>query len=303
MTTHPPIAERASETALFTGRPPDTLTSRAWKRFRRHKLALIGSTVLGSIVFLAIFGPMLSPYSQNAVIAGSRNQPPSLQHWLGTNDYGWDLLTRLMYGGRVSLAVGLVAQVVAISIGTLLGSLAGYMGGVIDLAIVRFTEAVQTFPTFMMILIVVAIFGGSMINIMLVIGLFGWTGVMRYVRGQVLTLREMPFIEAARCLGASQRRILSLHIVPNVVPYLIVFATGGVAGAILTEAGLSFLGVGIQPPNASWGEALISAQNLYVLKNYPWQWLSPGLTIMITVISINFMGDALRDALDPKSVI
>lgn len=303
MTTTPQTAQHNAEIASFLSRPPETLTTRAWKRFRRHKLALVGSTVLATIVLLAIVGPMISPYSQNAVDAYSRNQPPSAKHWLGTNDYGWDLLTRLMYGGRVSLAVGLVAQVVAISIGTLLGSLAGYVGGVVDLAIVRFTEAVQTFPTFMMILIVVAIFGGSMLNIMLVIGLFGWTGVMRYVRGQVLTLREMPFIEAARCVGAGQSRILKLHIIPNVVPYLIVFATGGVAGAILTEAGLSFLGVGIQPPNASWGEALISAQNLYVLQNYPWQWLSPGAIIMITVISINFLGDALRDALDPKSVI
>ena len=287
--------EPASETRV-------TYRSRAWLHFRRHRLALVGTAIVIGLILLAIFGPMVSPYEQNYVDVYHRNEPPSGLHWLGTNDNGWDILTRLMYGARVSLAVGLVAQAIALSIGTLLGSIAGYVGGIADLAIVRFTEAVQTFPTFMMILIVVAVFGGSIFNVMAIIGLFGWPSVMRYVRGQILTLREMPFVESARCIGARHGRILFRHIIPNVVPYLIVFATGGVASSILTEAGLSFLGVGIQPPNASWGEALNSAQSVYVLTNYPWQWLPPGLAIAITVVSINFVGDALRDALDPRAV-
>ena len=307
MTTASKDAQPAADTAQLSLEPISetriTYRSRAWLQFRQHRIALLGTTIVFTLILLAIFGPMLSPYEQNYVDVYHRNESPSALHWLGTNDNGWDMVTRLLYGARVSLAVGLVAQVIAISIGTLLGSIAGYVGGIADLVLVRFTEAVQTFPTFMMILIVVSVFGGSIINVMMVIGLFGWPGVMRYVRGQILTLREMPFIEAAHCIGVRHPRIIFLHIIPNVVPYLIVFATGGVAGAILTEAGLSFLGVGIQPPNASWGEALNSAQSVYVLTNYPWQWLPPGLAIAITVVSINFVGDALRDALDPRAVL
>jgi peptide/nickel transport system permease protein len=194
----------------------------------------------------------------------------------------------------------LVAVSISVLIGTTLGAISGYYGGTIDLVIQRMTEVVMTFPTLMIIITLVALLGPSIYNVMAVIGLIGWTGVSRLVRGQVLQLRNVAYVEAARSVGVRDRGIIFRHILPNVIPFIIVTATFGVANAILTEAGLSFLGLGVQPPTPTWGNLLQGAQTLEVLLNKPWRWIAPGAAIAVTVLSINFVGDGLRDALDPR---
>lgn len=273
---------------------------RFWRRFRRHKLAVVGSFFLLLLVVIAVFAPVLSAYDPYELDPRATKDPPSAEHFLGTDTAGRDLWTRLAFAGRISLSVGLVSVSIYILIGTLLGSVAAYYGGWVDSVIMRFTDTVMSFPGLIIIITVVSFIGPSIYNVMLAIGLLGWPGTCRLVRGQVLSLREIEFVEAAHSIGLPAQRVLLRHILPNVVPYLIVVATLGMATAILTEAGLSFLGLGVQPPTPSWGNMLHSAQKLTLLEDYPHLWLPPGLMIAITVLSINFVGDALRDALDPR---
>ena len=261
--------------------------------------ALLGLVLTSLFLITAIFAPLLAPYGKTEIV-GAVWEPLSSQHWLGTDGTGRDVLTRVLYAGRISLSVGVVSVTIYITIGTLLGAVAAYYGGWVDSLIMRFTDTVMSFPDLIIIITVVAFIGPSIYNVMLAIGLLGWPGTCRLVRGQVLALREIEFIEAAHSTGLPTGRILWRHLLPNVVPYLIVVATLGMAGAILTEAGLSFLGLGVQPPTPSWGNMLNSAQRLTLLEQYPHLWLSPGLMIAVTVLSINFIGDALRDALDPR---
>lgn len=274
--------------------------SRFWRRFRRHRLAVVGLFFMTILVALALLAPFLATHDPYELDPRATRQPPSAEYLLGTDTAGRDMWSRLIYAGRISLSVGVVSVSIYITIGTILGAVAAYYGGWVDSLIMRFTDTVMSFPDLIIIITVVAFIGPSIYNVMLAIGLLGWPGTCRLVRGQVLALREIEFIEAAHSTGLPTGRILWRHILPNVVPYLIVVATLGMAGAILTEAGLSFLGLGVQPPTPSWGNMLHSAQRLTLLEQYPHLWLSPGLMIAVTVLSINFIGDALRDALDPR---
>ncbi|MEZ4726028.1 MAG: ABC transporter permease [Caldilineaceae bacterium] len=276
---------------------------RAWQRFRQHRLAMVGLGVLLLLIFMAVAAPVLSPHDPYSLNARAIKAPPSLIHVLGTDTAGRDGWSRLVYASRVSLSVGVVSVSIYLVIATILGSMAGYYGGRVDDVIMRLTDIVLCFPELIIIITVVSVVGASIYNVMLVIGLLGWPGLARLVRAQILSLREQQFVEAARCLGIPTQRIIFRHILPNVVPYILVAATFGVAGAILTEAGLSFLGLGVQPPTPSWGNMLSGAQNLTILERYVWIWLPPGLMIGISVLAINFIGDGLRDALDPRMVI
>ncbi len=277
--------------------------SRFWLRYRRHRLALIGTVILIILIFIAIFAPVITSHDPLTVNIRATKEGPSAEYILGTDTAGRDMWARLAYASRISLSVGIVSVSIYITIGTVLGAVAGYYSGMVDALIMRFTDTVMSFPGLIIIITVVSFIGPSIYNAMLVIGLLGWPGTCRLVRGQVLLLREMEFIEASRSLGIPTRRIILRHILPNVVPYLIVVATLGTAGAILTEAGLSFLGLGVQPPTPSWGNMLNSARQLTLMEKYPHLWLPPGFMIAITVLSINFIGDGLRDALDPRMTL
>ena len=226
-------------------------------------------------------------------------QAPSPAHVLGTDPLGRDVWTRLAYGTRVSLAVGLVAVSIYTTIGVVLGGLAGYFGGRVDMVLSRFTDVMMCFPSFMLIVTVAVVLPPNIFNVMIIIGIFGWTGIMRHVRAQFLTLRERDFVLAARCVGVSSGRIVFRHILPNAIAPVVVAATMGLAGAIMTESALSFLGLGVQEPMSSWGSMLQDAMSLPILQTMPWLWLPSAVAIAITTLSVNFVGDALRDALDP----
>jgi peptide/nickel transport system permease protein len=278
-------------------------THLVWRRFRRHRLALFGVVVIGILAVMAMFAPIVGGYDPNRGNFLQVDQPPSLTHLLGTDGNGRDTWSRMVYGARVSLSVGVVAVSISVVLATILGATSAYYGGWVDLVIQRFTEVVMTFPTLMIIITLVALLGPSIYNVMAAIGVLGWTGLSRLVRGQVLQLKAVAYVEAARCLGARDWRVIFLHILPNVLPYIIVSATFGVASAILTEASLSFLGLGVQAPTPTWGNLLQGAQTLDTLLYRPWRWIAPGAAIAICVLSINFIGDGLRDALDPRMQI
>ncbi len=274
-------------------------SSRFPRRFRRHKVALASVGVIALLVAAAILAPLAlqDPYKVDLY---SVAQPPSSDHWLGTDETGRDVLSRLVYGARVSLSVGLVAVFIYTAIGLVLGSAAGYAGGWVDNVLMRATDVVMCFPTLIIIITVVSFVGPSIYNVMAIIGLLGWPQTARLIRGQMLSLREREYVEAARALGAPDAFIVLRHMLPNGIYPIVVSSTFGVATAILTEAGLSFLGLGVQPPTASWGNMLNAAQSVTVLESRPWLWLPPGLAIVLAVLCINFVGDGLRDALDPR---
>jgi peptide/nickel transport system permease protein len=271
------------------------------RRFKKHKLAVVGLFIMVILGLMAISAPLIAPYDPYEVNE-SFNAPPSSEHWLGTDQVGRDILSRLIYAARVSLLVGVGAVAISVTIGTILGLLSGYYGGKIDMLIMRFTDVFMSFPHLMLILVVVSVVGPSLMNIIIVIGLLFWTGVARLVRGSVLQVKQLDYVKASVVLGLKTPRILFQHILPNVMAPILVNATFGIAAAIIIEASLSFLGLGVQPPIASWGNMLTDAQSLTVLSTQPWVWVPPGLLIMITVLSVNFIGDGLRDALDPKSI-
>jgi peptide/nickel transport system permease protein len=271
----------------------------AWRRFTRDRVAVGALGTILLIVVLAVIAPAISP-DPTAINLDAIKKPPTLEHPLGTDSAGRDVWARLLDGARVSMSVGLVAVGIATLIGTLVGLVAGYAGGTIDNVLMRFTELIQTFPLFFAVVILVALVGPNILNVMLVIGFISWPGLARLVRGQVLSLRQQQFVESARALGASGARIIFLHILPGVLPYLAVYATLALAQAILTEAALSFLGLGVQVPTASWGGMMNAAQALTVLESQPWLWIPPGAAIALTVLCANYAGDGLRDAFDPR---
>ncbi|MEA2531439.1 MAG: peptide/nickel transport system permease protein, partial [Thermomicrobiales bacterium] len=249
----------------------------------------------------AVFAPVIATHDPNAINLTKISQPPDSENWLGTDRVGRDIFTRVLYGGRISLSVGVVAVALYLAIGFVVGALAGYIGGWVDNLLMRFTEIVMCFPTFVLILILVGMLGPNIANVMFVIGLFGWTGVARLVRGQVLQLRELDFVTAARAIGGGRWYVMARHIAPNVIGPLTVAGSLGIAGAILTEAGLSFLGLGVTQPTPSWGSILNEARNPATLATEPWLWLAPGAAISLAVLAANFIGDGLRDAFDVKS--
>jgi peptide/nickel transport system permease protein len=271
----------------------------AWQRFRGHRLAVIGVIILALLTFTAVAAPVLARYDPNRASIRLYRKPPSAAHILGSDASGRDVLSRLFYAGRISLSVGLVAVTIYIAIGVLLGSLAGYYGGWVDSSIMRLADIFLAFPALIIIITLVSLLGPGVWNVMMVIGLLGWPPIARLLRGQFLSLREQEFVVASRAIGAKNLRIIFRHLLPNALAPIIVAATFGMAEAILLEAGLSFLGLGIQPPTASWGNMLSDAQSLPILQSMPWLWLPPGAMIALSVLSINFIGDGLRDALDP----
>jgi peptide/nickel transport system permease protein len=294
----PPAPDRFAPGRLHGEAPRDSST--LWRRFRRHRLALLGSTLLLLLVISAVASPLIARHDPYHVDLRAYRKPPSAEHLLGTDSSGRDVLSRVLLAGRISLSVGLVAVSIYVAIGVFLGGLAGYYGGWLDGAIMRLADIVLAFPSLIIIITVVALIGPSVYNVMLVIGLLGWPPIARLVRGNVLSLRERDFVVAARASGADNRRILAQHVLPNALAPVIVAASFGMAQAIILEAGLSFLGLGVQPPTPSWGNMLTDAQSFRVLEEMTWLWLPPGAMIALAVLAINFVGDGLRDALDPQ---
>ncbi|BCS88185.1 ABC transporter permease [Pseudodesulfovibrio sediminis] len=264
----------------------------------RHALLIVGTLIVGIMSLAAVFAPLIAPFDPNFINVDTLLLPPSLDHLMGTDALGRDVFSRILYGGRVSLWVGFVAVGIATSIGLVLGLISGYFGRVVDEVIMRFVDIMLCFPSFFLILAVIAFLEPSLTNIMIVIGLTGWMGVARLVRAETLTIRERDYVMAARAAGAGSARIIFRHIMPNAISPVLVSATLGVAGAILTESSLSFLGLGVQPPDASWGNILMEGKEVLGIA---W-WLSvfPGLAILFTVLGYNLLGEALRDLLDPR---
>lgn len=280
-------------------RPSRSLWQIAWRRFIRNRLAIASIVFLILMYLVAILANVLAPYDPEAVDIFNLHARPSSDHWLGTDENGRDVLSRLMYGSRASMTIGLVAVLISVTIGSLIGGLAGYIGGFTDTILMRLTDGMLSIPYFFLVLIVVAVFGSSFRNLIIVIGVSSWMAVARIVRSEVLRYKRLDFITAAQSIGASGPRVLFRHILPHTVPVLIVAASLGVAGAILLESALSFLGLGIRPPEASWGNMLSNSQ-AYLWQN-PILPLYPGFLIFCTVLSYNFLGDALRDSLDPQA--
>jgi peptide/nickel transport system permease protein len=274
---------------------------RRLRRFMSHRLAMFGAIWLIAMALIAIFAPFIAPKDPNAIDLINIARSPGWDNLLGTDQVGRDNLSRVIYGARISLSVGVVAVTIYLSIGFILGSMAGYAGGLTDSIIMRFTDIMMCFPTFVLILILVGILGPNIFNIMVIIGLFGWPGVCRLVRGQVLSLREMDYVIAAEMLGGTRRYVMFRHILPNVIGPLTVAGSLGIAGAILSEAGLSFLGLGVSRPTPSWGAMLNDARNPATLATEPWLWIAPGILISLAVLAANFIGDGLRDSFDVRS--
>jgi peptide/nickel transport system permease protein len=268
------------------------------RRFSRNILSVIAATIVLCLIIVALLADVIAPYDPTSIDVYNVLSPPSNAHLLGTDDLGRDLLSRIIWGSRVSLMVGFVAVGIALMIGVIIGSMAGFYGGKIDAVLMRFVDIMLAFPTFFLILAVIAILEPSIFTIMAVIGITGWMDVARLVRAEFLALKERDFVDAAKALGVSNIKLIFRHILPNALSPVFVAATFGIAGAILTESGLSFLGLGVQPPDPSWGNILTSGKDNIEIA---W-WLSlyPGLAILITVLSYNLIGEGLRDALDPR---
>jgi peptide/nickel transport system permease protein len=269
-----------------------------WTRFRTNRFAITGGVVVIFLFLLSFLAPYITPYGPDNLDLYHVLTPPSSAHWFGTDDLGRDVLTRMIYGASISLKVGFVAAGIAVIIGTVVGLVAGYYSGWVDNILMRFVDIMLCFPTFFLILAVIAFLGQSIWYIMIIIGLTGWMGVARLVRAEVLSIRERDYIMAVRALGAGDMRIIFRHILPNSMSPVLVSATLGVAGAILTESALSFLGIGVPPPTPSWGNILTSGKD-YI--EFAW-WLTlyPGLAITITVLAYYLVGEGIRDALDPR---
>lgn len=274
----------------------------ALRRFRRNRLAVVGAVVLAVIVLLALLAPVIAQYPPNKVDLDAIRQSPSGSHWLGTDASGRDVFARILYAGRISLLVGVAAALVSVVIGTILGAVAGLSRGFVDSALMRLADIVLSFPTIVVIVVLAGILGPSVTILVAAIGLTHWPAAARVVRGVTLSLRELEYVQAARAGGARSGWLIRKHIIPASLPPVIVSATLAVAQAILLEATLSFLGLGVQPPQASWGNMLNDAQSLTLIQTMPWLWLPPGIAIALTVLSVNFVGDGLRDAMDPRQV-
>lgn len=268
------------------------------KRFSRNRLSVIGAVTVFLLITISLLAPFIAPYDPTAIDVRHTLSPPSKTHLLGTDELGRDLLSRIIWGSRVSLKVGFVAVGIAIVIGIVIGAIAGFYGGKVDAILMRFVDIMLAFPTFFLILAVIAILEPNIFTIMAVIGITSWMDVARLVRAEFLSLKERDFVGAARAVGVSDTRLIFRHILPNALSPVFVAATFGVAGAILIESGLSFLGLGVQPPDPSWGNILTAGKDNIEIA---W-WLSvyPGLAILITVLSYNLVGEGLRDALDPR---
>ncbi|MGL4648582.1 MAG: ABC transporter permease [Caldilineaceae bacterium] len=307
--TSPPAPVGPALTGLKKETRQRTLSGDVWRRFRRHKPALIGAFVLGVIVLLVALAPITAPYSPTDQDLLNRFEPPTWQHWMGTDELGRDMWSRLLYGGRISLTVGLLAMGMAIALGSLVGLLAGFYKGWMDTGLTQLTDAFLSLPRLITLIVLTTFLRaadlpwlrpGSFESIAFIIGLFSWMTVARLVRASTLELREREFVQASHALGVRRRTIIFRHILPNVASPIIVAATLGLAAAIISESGLSYLGFGVQPPTPTWGNMLRNAQSQMLTA--PWTAIFPGLMIFVVVIAVNYIGDGLRDALDPKDV-
>ena len=277
----------------------ETYMQTVMRRFRAHHLAKISLVILVVVGLAALFAPVVAPYDPDAIV-GTFSGAPCKEFILGTDQIGRDVFSRLLYATRISLLVGILATVISTVIGVVLGLIAGYFGGVADMILMRFTDMVMSFPYILLVLVAAAIFKPGLWSIILILGFVDWPGVARLVRGNVLSLRETNFVKGNVVAGMPLRHILFSEILPNTVAPILVYATSVMAISMLDEAALSFLGMGVQPPMASLGNMLNGAQSITVLTSQPWLWLPPGIMIVVLVVTINFVGDALRDAFDPS---
>ena len=283
--------------------PGESMWRIGWRRFGRNRAATVGFWLLAALCLATLLAPVLAPYDPTAMagdISAGGYLPPSAAHWLGTDQFGRDVLTRLLYGSRISLSIGLLATAISIALGTLIGAVAGYAGGKTDALLMRFTDLVLSFPRLVLLILIVALFDTSIAVLVLVLGLTQWPATTRLVRGDVLSLRERDFIQAAHALGLGRARIVLRHLVPNVMAPVIVAATLGIGNTIVLEAGLSFLGLGPKPPTPSWGSMVAEGADKLLTANTWWLATFPGLTIVLVVLAFNLLGDGLRDALDPR---
>jgi len=270
----------------------------AWKRLLRNKLALVGLAIVILMAVIAIFSPFIAPYNPNDRIKEVSQKGPSLQHWFGTDILGRDIFSRVIYGTRISMLVGVVAVAISLAIGLFLGALSGFFGGVSDAVIMRIADIFFAFPYILGAIVIMTVLGPGVLNVFIAIGILGWSSVARLFRSSILSIKEKEYIEAARALGASNSRIIIKHIFPNSFAPIIVYSTMNVGTAIIVEAALSFLGLGVQPPTPSWGKML--SESLSYINTSPWMMFFPGLAILITCLGFVLLGDGLRDAFDPK---
>jgi peptide/nickel transport system permease protein len=284
----------------IVGKKPESIGKIMLRKYMKNKLAVVSAIVLFMIISAAIFAPWLAPYDPSQQHLLEALSPPGKKFLLGTDDLGRDTLSRLLYGAQVSLLVGFTSIAGSIFIGTVVGAVAGYFGGMIDAILMRFVDVIISFPSLFLLITLVTIFEPSLLTLIIVFALFGWTGTARLVRGEFLSLRSREFVLAAKTMGIRSWRIIFSHILPNAMGPIVVSATLGIGGVILAETSLSYLGLGIQPPKPSWGNMLQSAQSLKIMIEAWWFTLFPGFMILITVLAFNFVGDGLRDAFDPK---
>lgn len=275
----------------------ETWMDQVKKLIHQNKLAAFSAVLIVVIILMAVFAPLVSPYDPYAQALKDRLLAPSAAHLLGTDELGRDMLSRIIYGARISLTIGLVPTLISMVIGTALGLAAGYYGGKIDFVIMRLADVMLAFPSLLLAMVVMYTMGGGLVNIFIALSLVNWAGTARIVRSQTLSLKEAEYVEAARSIGVKSRTILIRHILPNCLPSLIVLFTLNIPSAILSESSLSFLGVGAQPPSASWGLAVVRGKKY--LFTEPWLSIAPSIAIMIIVMAFNFLGDGLRDVLDP----
>jgi peptide/nickel transport system permease protein len=272
---------------------------RIWRRFCRHKFAAAGLGVIAALIIAAVFAPVFAPHDPYA-IGAEFSAPPDEDHPLGTDSIGRDVASRLIYGSRVSVSVGVGTVIIATLLGILLGLQSGYFGGFIDMIIMRIADVFLSFPTMILLMVISSIVGPGLNSMIVIMGVLGWPGVARLVRSNVLSIKQLDYTKSAIALGFKHQRILFFHILPNAMGPILVNATFGVARAILLESSLSFLGMGVNPPTPTWGNMLADAQSLTTLTARPWLWVPPGVMILLSVLAFNFVGDGLRDALDPN---
>ncbi len=276
-----------------------SLWSNSWYRLKQNRLAIVGLVIILVMVTVALLTPWIAPYSYEAQDLNLGAAPPSIEHWLGTDTFGRDLLTRIMYGSRVSLAVGFLATAVSLIIGVAWGTISGYSGGRTDSIMMRIVDILYALPFIIFVILLMVVFGRNLFLLFMAIGAVEWLTMARIIRGQVLSIREKEYIDSAIMTGVSKWRIITRHVIPNTIGPIIVYTTLTIPDVILLESFLSFLGLGIQPPMCSWG--LLINYGVETMEEFPWLLIFPGIALSVTLFSLNFLGDGLRDALDPKS--
>lgn len=291
--------EKIKEDISNLKRKKSSQMSLVWSRFKKNKLALVGFIIVSIVIFIAIFAPLLTPYNPLDTDPFNRLKPPSAEHWLGTDELGRDVLTRLFYGSRIALLIGVLIILFEGAIGILLGILSGFFGGAIDIVTMRIVDILRSFPVIILAMAIAGIMGQGLLNVVIALGIVGWTTYARMVRSKILSIKETDYVEAAYSIGESTFSVIMKYVMPNAIPTAIIMICIMMPTALIASATLSFLGVGVQPPSPDWG-SMIAAGRAYLLRA-PWISTSAGLAIMFTVLGFNFIGDGLRDALDPTT--